>query len=152
MRHLHEPPAAEEVLLETMFEVWRTANRFEGRSKVTTWVLSIAHNKAMDTRRRNSVLADHMDIDEAHAHLPHAEDGAYQNVLGTQMQVQLDAALAALPVEQRECVHLAFFEGLQLDEIAEIQGVPLNTVKTRIFHAKRKLRERLADDSPKDLS
>ena len=65
---------------------------------------------------------------------------AYEGLAAGETSAQLRKCIARLPPEQQECIHLAFFEELSLAEIAELQGSPENTVKTRMFHARRKLK------------
>ncbi len=125
-RHL-----AEDVVQETMVAVWKGAALFEGRSQVSTWLFGIARHQAFRARRGESkgerVPAE---TDEVPDPAPAVERG-----------LRVQRAVAELPPEQREVVFLAFYEGLPYAEIARVQGVPEGTVKSRMFHAKRKLAE-----------
>ncbi len=125
-RHL-----AEEVVQETMVAVWEGAHGFRGHSQVSTWIFGIARHLAYRALR-----------DEAKgvrvANEP-AEDSDPSTDAAREIWVQ--RAVAKLPPEQREVVFLAFYEGLPYAEIARVQGVPEGTVKSRMFHAKRKLAE-----------
>lgn len=143
-RHLDDAAAAEDVVTETFYEVWRTAARFAGASRVTTWVLGIARHKALDELRRRghyTALPENYDTaDESES------SKAFEQISRDQVKERLLACVKRLPAEQRECIHLVFYEELTLAEIAALQGVPENTVKTRLFHARRKLRAILGDD------
>lgn len=140
LRRLNAPDAAEEVVVETMYEVWKGAPRFGGRSMVTTWILGIARHKAIDKLRSRGIT--HYDPlgDEAEAV---ADDSAsvFDTIASKQQAGQIALCMEALPDEQRECLHLVFFEDARLADIATIQDCPENTVKTRLFHARRKMRD-----------
>lgn len=140
LRRLSEPVAAEEVVVETMFEVWKSAPRFAGRSLVTTWILGIARHKAMDKLRlRKGEVCEPLG-DEAEA-IADESPSAYELLASKQLASQVSLCMDALPDEQRECIHLVFYEDSPLAEIAVIQACPENTVKTRLFHARRKMKD-----------
>lgn len=140
LRRLSEPDAAEEVVVETMFEVWKGASHFAGRSLVTTWILGIARHKALDKlRARRGELCEPMG-DEAES-VPDDRPSVYDIIVRRQLAEQVSLCMDALPDEQRECIHLVFYEDSPLAEIAAIQSCPENTVKTRLFHARRKMKE-----------
>ena len=133
----------EGVVIDCMYEVWRSAVRFEGNSEVRTWVLSIARHKLLETVRRLPPGV-HEDIDD------HAESLADENADVTtqlarrQRSEWLAYCMEKLPENQRESLHLLLVEGLAVEQIALIQGCPGGTVKTRVFHAKAKLKNCLA--------
>ena len=125
-RHL-----AEEVAQETLIVVWKSAARFAGRSKVSTWIFGIARNQALRLLRkeeRGSRLPD----------MPLVTPDPSQQI---EREKRVSEAMDGLPDVQREVVFLTFFEGLSYQEIAAIQDVPTGTVKSRMFHAKRRLAE-----------
>lgn len=127
---------AGDVLNEVMFEVWRNAARFEGRSSVSTWVLGIAHHKTIDKIRRRKP-GESAELDPE---MP--DDGATdaaQALSAAQDAKQVRHCIDQLSEAHRSVVHLAFFEDLPYGEIADIVGVPEGTVKTRMFHAKKAL-------------
>ncbi len=135
VRLLGDAHAAEDVLSEAMFAVWTDARRFRGECHPRTWLYRIARNKAVEWLRRRPEVAFAL------------EDGAdpvqERDHERADLRVALGQALAGLPREQREVVTLAFFHGLSYEEVARVVGCPVNTVKTRMFWAKRKLREAL---------
>ncbi|MDN5939958.1 MAG: sigma-70 family RNA polymerase sigma factor [Salinisphaera sp.] len=138
---LNDPFAAGDILNEVMLEVWRRAMTFAGRSKVTTWVLGIAHHKVIDHLRRESRhTAETFDEATPDDQAPSAADA----IAGLQEAGRLRACMEELTAVQREVMHLAFFEGLSYPEIARIAGCPEGTVKTRVFHAKQALKRCLA--------
>jgi len=124
---------AEEVAQETMIAVWKSASRFAARSKVSTWIFGIARNKAFDLVRK----------EKRGERLPDAPLVSPDPGPGLLKQQIVAGALRELPEPQREVVFLTFYEGLSYGEISTILGIPEGTVKSRMFHAKRKLAEAL---------
>jgi RNA polymerase sigma-70 factor, ECF subfamily len=129
----------EEVLNDVMLAVWRGAPGFDGRSRASTWIFGIAYHKALKAlARRPEAAADDGDrLEPVDAEEPESL-AARRELAGV-----LGRALGALPPEQRAVVELTYYYGLAYQEIAEIVGCPVNTVKTRMFHARRRLRELL---------
>ena len=134
--------AAEDVVDEALLAVWQQAGRFARTGSGAGWLRRIVRNKAVDwlRRQRDTVLshdatgglADLM-IDPA----PLASEIAEQR----SGKAALIRALAMLSLDHREAIWLCYFEELSIQEIAAIAGCPANTVKTRLFHARRILRE-----------
>lgn len=134
-----DPGQAEDVVVETMHEVWGSAGRFAGGSRVRTWLFSIARHRLVDALRREH-RGRTVALDDA-AELAEADDAdALSRLAARQRATHLAACLERLSADHRECVHLVFYAELPLAEVAAIQGCPENTVKTRLFHAKRHLR------------
>lgn len=140
LKRLSHPEQAEEIVVETMYEVWRNAGRFAGQSRVSTWVLGIARHKLLDRLRQRAAVVIEELGDEAAAVADETPD-AYLRLAQRQEARQIRDCLETLPDVQRESLHLVFYEDLSLAEIAEIQACPENTVKTRLFHARRKMRD-----------
>jgi RNA polymerase sigma-70 factor, ECF subfamily len=140
---------AADVLNEVMFEVWRNAGRFEGRSSVSTWVLGIAHHKTIDRfRRRKPGESVELDPEMAEGDTP----DAVQTLSAAQDAEQVRRCVDQLSEAHRSVVHLAFFEDLPYGEIADIVGCPEGTVKTRMFHAKKALMKCLQGLKEMELS
>lgn len=138
LNRLNDRAEAEEVTIDTLLEVWKNPQRFRGESRFSTWLLGIAHHKVVD--RLRSRRNDHVPVD-AHAEL--IEDQALrpdQMVEAADQRRMLTDCMDKLPDEQRECLYLVLLEGLSLDEVARIQSCPENTVKTRLFHARQKMK------------
>ena len=132
---------AEDVVSEAFFEVWRQAGRFEGRSSVSTWIMSIARFKALSVRRRRQEI----ELDEKVAET--VADQSFtpeQAILEMDRSAQLRACLKLLSPDHREIVDLVYYHDKTIEEISEIIGVPKNTVKTRMFYARRRLAQLLA--------
>jgi RNA polymerase sigma-70 factor, ECF subfamily len=137
---LGDPFEASDVMQETFLEIWRAANRFEGRSAARTWIFGIARNKAVDRMRRGSrtVTGDPDDTVPDVAPNPEAVAVAASDA------ARLRDCMGRLSDTHRSAIHLAFWRELPYGEIAEIEGVPVGTIKTRILHAKRLLMHCLA--------
>jgi RNA polymerase sigma-70 factor (ECF subfamily) len=142
-KYLRNPADAAEVLNEVMLEVWRRAGRFEGRSRALTWVLGIAHHKAIDCQRRQAPPAED---DSAIEDITDDSVSAIDALAGAEDAARLRRCLDQLPAMHRAVLHLAFFEDRPYPEIAEVVGCPLGTVKTRVFHAKQQLKLCLTAD------
>ena len=136
VRMVRDEGKAEEVTSDVMFEVWKGAGRFEGRSAPSTWILGIARNRALNAMRGKRIATT--DIDEAIG-LADSREGADEAADRMVWEHRVREALDELSVEHREVVELTFFHGHSYKEIAEIVGCPENTVKTRMFHAKKRL-------------
>lgn len=135
-RMTRRPGLVEEVLNDTMLVVWNHAGRYNGASKVSTWIFAIAYRKAL------KALAglDEPLSDDAADERPSADPGPEQRLDEHELRATLKRALAELSAPQRAVVELTYFHDLGYREIAEIVDCPLDTVKTRMFHARRRLR------------
>ncbi|MEM7693079.1 MAG: sigma-70 family RNA polymerase sigma factor [Pseudomonadota bacterium] len=131
---MRDPQEAADVLQETMLEVWRRAGTFEGRSAARTWIFGIARNKAADRARRAVHTGAEPDED-----IPDDAPTPEAALAALQEGSALRACLEKLSPPQRAVIHLAFFQDVSYRAIAEIEDCALNTVKTRIFHAKKLL-------------
>jgi RNA polymerase sigma-70 factor, ECF subfamily len=135
LNFLREPAEAQEVVVDTLYEVWKHAHKFRGDSKASTWVLGIARNKMLMKLRARG--PSHEELPEE---LSAEHDLPPDPAESRERLAAVRECMGRLPPEQRQCLHLAYFEDLSLSEIAVIQGCPENTVKTRLFHARRKIK------------
>lgn len=131
----------EEVTNDVFFDVWKGAGGFQGRSAVSTWIFGIAHNKSMNALRKKT--PDPVDPEEF-VRVANPDAGAEEIVEKKDRSERIKKALGELSADHRTVLELAFFEGMSYQEIAEVMGCPVNTVKTRMFYAREKLRETLA--------
>ncbi|MGE0485608.1 MAG: RNA polymerase sigma factor [Gammaproteobacteria bacterium] len=137
LRILGSPSDAEETINDTMLVVWRKADEFAGRSKVSTWIFGIAYKKALKRLKVSKRLAARelqIEVEVAGGRDP------ADTVGDAALLERLRLAVGRLPLAQRSIVHLAFFYGYTYAEIAEIVDCPVNTVKTRMFYARERLR------------
>jgi RNA polymerase sigma-70 factor (ECF subfamily) len=125
---------AEEIINDTLWIVWQHADDFRGASRVSTWIVGIAHRRALATLRHVSVRPGVIGDDGPRE----AGDPASE----VELRQLLDRALAELPLEQRVAFELTCL-GHSCEEVALITDCRVNTVKTRVFHARRKLRDML---------
>jgi len=141
LNQLKDHVRAEEVLVDTMYEVWRNPTRFRGDSQFSTWLIGIARNKALMTFRSRRADEDHDELDDvAETVASDAPDG-FAVAAQRQRQEGVQHCMQKLSDEHRECLHLVFYEGCALAEVAQLQQVPENTVKTRLFHARQKIKQ-----------
>ena len=138
---LNDSHEAADLLNEIMWEIWRGAGKYEGRSSVSTWVFGIAHHKIIDRIRSKS----RHEMEPLEAGFPAESDQDLDDLL-TQKQLgkHLGHCIDTLSADHRQTVHLAFFEDLSYREIGEIVGSPEGTIKARMFHAKQVLKRCLA--------
>jgi RNA polymerase sigma factor (sigma-70 family) len=130
------PQAVDEILNDTMLVVWRKAATFNQRSKVSTWIIGIALRRSL---KAIEGFDEAIDFDPDAVTAP-AESEPEGQLLRQEMRARLGDALRLLSVEHRTVVELTYFEGCTYREIAEIVGCPVDTVKTRMFHARRRLK------------
>jgi RNA polymerase sigma factor (sigma-70 family) len=140
-RMTRRPQLVDEIVDDTMLIVWRKAGSFNLRSKVSTWIIAIAWRRGLKAVRRADVA---IEFEPDAVSMP-AEAEPEQIALRRERQARLGRALGSLSPEQRAVVELTYFEGRSYREIAAILGCPVDTVKTRMFHARRRLKALLAD-------
>jgi RNA polymerase sigma factor (sigma-70 family) len=130
---------AEEVLNDTMMVVWRQPDRYNGRSKVSTWIFAIAYRQALKALRRRDDPVE----DRGAAARPSADSGPERDLDRRQVQQALRGAIDQLSTDHRAVVDLTYFHEVGYREIAELMNCPVDTVKTRMFHARRHLKSKL---------
>lgn len=140
LRQLGDPGKAEEIVSDTLYEVWKHPDRFRGESQFSTWLIGVARNKILMAWRAGRRSGGHEDIDELAETIEGDIDGGFEMLARKQRESGVRHCMERLGDEQRECIHLVFYEGLSLGEIAAVQQCPEGTVKTRLFHARQKLR------------
>ncbi len=136
---LSDSHEALDIVHETMLEVWRNADRYEGRSSAKSWIFSIARYKSIDKNRKTSRMVytdtEPESVDES--------AGPFDQLSSLQESDILRDQINALSNDHKRVIYLAYYEGLSYREIAEIEGCPLGTIKTRVLHAKKILRRSL---------
>lgn len=138
LTRLGEAADAADVVNDVMLQVWRSAERFQGRSRVSTWILGIAHHKVIDRlRQRGRQESDELDdrmVDDS------SPDSLREAVAEQEIR-QLQFCMKRLSAIQRQVLELTFLEQCSYGEISDILSCPQGTVKTRVFHARKLLRE-----------
>jgi RNA polymerase sigma-70 factor (ECF subfamily) len=140
LRLVRNEQLAEDLINEVFLDVWRQAGKFEGRSAVSTWLLAITRFKALSAlRRRQDAELD----EEAAAAIEDPSDDPEVAAQKKDTGEALRRCLSALSPEHREIVDLVYYHEKSVEEVAEIVGIPENTVKTRLFYARKKLADLL---------
>ena len=134
-RIVRDAAANEEVFNDVMLAVWRKAASYSGKSKVSTWIFGIAYRQCLKHLRGRKEMVElddsvHDSVDDREA---------------IERQDLVVRALEKLPPEQRLVIELSYFQGNTYNEIAAIAECPENTIKTRVFHARRKLKGIMAE-------
>lgn len=132
---MNDPHEAADLLHDVFLEVWRSAGRFEGRSKVQTWIFGIAYRKAIDVHRKRSRMSPTDEVPETEDDSPDGE----ACLLASQEAAHVQHCLGELSDDHKSAITLAFFEDMTYGQIAEALSVAEGTIKTRIFHAKKLL-------------
>lgn len=135
----HRPHLVEEVLNDTMLVVWRQPERFNGASKLSTWIFAIAYRKALKAMKRQDEPVEDREAEIR----PSPEPGPEQRLSSRQAKAVLLDAMRELSPHHRAVVDLTYFHEIGYREIAEIMDCPVDTVKTRMFHARRHLKRKL---------
>ena len=138
MRLVGDNTAAEDLVSEVFLDVWRQAGRFQGRSQVTTWLLAIARNKALSALRRRSFEELGEDVAAA---IEDPQDGLEVTIQNRQTSEILLCCLKELSPAHREVIDLVYYHEKSIDDVAEITGIAPNTVKTRMFYARKRIAE-----------
>ena len=133
---------AEDLVVEVMLAVWQGAKTFKGISRLSTWILGIAHNKAMSilSRKGRQTMTELEQAKDVASSKPDPHAGQIER----EYRERISTALEQLSDEHREVIELTFYHGRSYAEIAQIAACPVNTVKTRMFYAKQHLRRILA--------
>ncbi len=140
LRQLSDTAQAEEIVSDTLYEVWRQPAKFRGDAQFSTWLIGIARNKVLMAYRSRKPDAQHEDLADVAEIVASDEPGAFEILAQAQRHEGVRHCMEKLSSEHRECVHLVFYEGMGLAEVAALQACPENTVKTRLFHARQKLK------------
>ena len=132
----------EEALNDTLLVVWNRSTTYNHQCKVSTWIFAIAYRIALKALRKQDEPIDEPPPDE----LPSDDVGPEQKRCARETRAALARALDGLSAEQRSVVILTYFHGLPYAEIAQILDCPIDTVKTRMFHGRRRLRALLCGE------
>lgn len=137
---VRRPQLVEEAINDTMMVVWTRPDSYRGASKPSTWIFAIAYRKALKALRRQDEP-----MEDKHAETrPSLEPGPELQLDRRQAQTELMSAIGELSADHRAVVDLCYFHELGYREIAEIMDCPVDTVKTRMFHARRHLKAKLS--------
>jgi RNA polymerase sigma-70 factor (ECF subfamily) len=142
LRLVRNEATAEDLISDVFLDIWRQAGKFEGRSAVSTWMLSIARFKALSALRRKP--EEELDEETAERIEDHADDPEVVLAKKDKAAV-LRECLSRLSAEHREVMDLVYYHEKSVQDVAGIVGIPEATVKTRMFYARKKLSELLKE-------
>ena len=140
LRLVHDPAAADDLFQQTWLHVIREIRRYDPRRSFDTWIFAIAHNAAIDLLRRRTGET----LDDSEPPLPAETPDGLALAMLTERSAIVAAEMASLPALYREALTLRFEEGMKLEEIAEISGAPLSTIKSRVQRGLECLRRQMA--------
>jgi RNA polymerase sigma-70 factor, ECF subfamily len=139
LRLANNKAAAEDILSDTFFVVWQQAGRFDGRSSVSTWLFAISRFKALTAKRERQ----HLELGPDEYAIEDPGDGPEDHLQKADKSESIERCLKVLSPAHREIIDLVYYHETSVKEVGEILGIPENTVKTRMFHARKRLSELL---------
>ena len=149
LRMVGREAVAEDLLNEVFLDVWRQAGKFEGRSKVSTWMMAIARFKALSAlRQRQDGELD----EDAVAAIEDLSDNPEETLVKQQRATLMRQCMDQLSAAHREIIDLVYYHEKSVEEVSQILGVPANTVKTRMFYARKRLAELLKEHGIESLA
>ena len=128
---------AEDIVSDVFLEVWRHADRFKSKAQVSTWLLAIARNKGITAVRRH--CDEHLEVNALEIKDP--ADDPEVLISKSDRRKAIQRALLQLSAAQREVIDLVYYHEKSVGEVAKIIGIPVSTVKTRMFYARRRIGE-----------
>jgi len=140
IRIVRDESTAEDLISDVFLDVWRQAGRFQGRSSVSTWMLAVARFKALSALRRRP---DEKFDEDSTAGIEDGSDDPHTSLEKKDKSALIKRCLAGLSAQHREIIDLVYYHDKSVEEVAAIVGIPENTVKTRVFYARKKLSELL---------
>ena len=140
LRIVRDATTAEDLVSQVFLDVWRTAGQFQGRSQVSTWLLSIARFKALTAmRQRRFEDIDQEDVRQ----IPDDAETQESSLDRSDTSAILRACVQKLSPAHREIINLVYYHEKSVEEVGQIIGIPQSTVKTRMFYARKQLAELL---------
>ncbi|MCK1721726.1 sigma-70 family RNA polymerase sigma factor [Bradyrhizobium sp. 141] len=140
LRIVRDATTAEDLVSQVFLDVWRTAGQFQGRSQVSTWLLSIARFKALTAmRQRRFEDIDQEDVRQ----IPDDAETPETSLDRSDTSAILRACVQKLSPAHREIINLVYYHEKSVEEVGQIIGIPQSTVKTRMFYARKQLAELL---------
>ncbi len=145
LRYTRDPSDAEEITQETFLKAWQALNKFEGRSKFSTWVMAIAINRSKDVLKKKKRLpyVDNNDGIKRANSSSNTTDGPETTIINNELGIRLKRLMDELPAIYREAFVLRHVEELSYEEISGILKIRIDAVKMRVFRAREILKQRL---------
>ena len=139
LRMLKHKEEAEEVAQDTFVKVFKSLHKFKGDSKFSTWIYKVAYNTCLDTIKKNKKHLNNVTIDEYNFNKLDTIDNALDNIIKEEKSALIKNCINKLPEDSSALLTLFYFEELSLDEISKIINIEANTVKVKLFRARKKL-------------
>ena len=139
LRMLKHKEEAEEVAQDTFIKVFKSLNKFKGDSKFSTWIYRVAYNTCLDTIKKNKKYLNNIAIDKFTYNKLDTIDNALDNIISEEKNTLIKNCINKLPEDSSALLTLFYFEELSLEEISKIINVEANTVKVKLFRARKKL-------------
>ena len=139
LRMLKHREEAEEVAQDAFIKVYKSLHKFKGDSKFSTWIYRVTYNTCLDRLKKNKKHFNDVAIDEYTEHKLETVDNALEHMIKAEKQELIKRCVDKLPSESSYLISLYYFEELSLDEISTIVGIASNTVKVKLFRARKKL-------------
>lgn len=139
IRMLRNREEAEEVAQDTFIKVFKSLNKFKGDSKFSTWIYKVTYNTCLDRIKKNKKYINDIAIDEFTVNKLDAIDNALENMIKEEKSMCIKNCINMLPEDSSALLTLFYFEELSLEEISKIINIEVNTVKVKLFRARKKL-------------
>ncbi|MCA0132063.1 RNA polymerase sigma factor [Winogradskyella alexanderae] len=139
LRMLKNKEEAEEVAQDTFIKVYKSLDKFKGDSKLSTWIYRVAYNACLDTIKRNKKRINDVAIDEISFNKLDYIDNALENLIKQERSQLIKECIDKLPEDSSALLTLFYFEEFSLEEISKIVNIETNTVKVKLFRARKKL-------------
>lgn len=139
LRMLKHKEEAEEVAQDTFIKVFKSLDKFKGDSKFSTWIYRVAYNTCLDNIKKNKKHLNNVAIDDYTFNKLDTVDNALDNIINEEKSALIKNCINKLPEDSSALLTLFYFEELSLDEISKIINVEANTVKVKLYRARKKL-------------
>ncbi|MCC1484522.1 RNA polymerase sigma factor [Winogradskyella immobilis] len=139
LRMLKHKEEAEEVAQDAFIKVYKSLNKFKGDSKFSTWIYKVTYNTCLDRIKKNKKHLNDVAIDEYTEHKLETIDNALESMIKEEKSALIKRCIDKLPSESSYILTLYYFEELSLDEMSDIIGISANTIKVKLFRARKKL-------------
>ncbi len=139
IRMLKNREEAEEIAQDTFIKVFKSLDKFKGDSKFSTWIYRVAYNTCLDAIKKNKKHQNDVAIDEYTFNKLDTIDNALENIIKEERSVLIKNCISKLPEESSVILTLFYFEELSLEEISKVINIEANTVKVKLFRARKKL-------------
>ena len=139
IRMLKHREEAEEVAQDTFIKVFKSLDKFKGDSKFSTWIYRVTYNTCLDRIKKNKKYINDVAIDDFTFNKLDVIDNALENMIKKEKQELIKKCITKLPEDSSAILTLFYFEELSLDEISKIINMETNTVKVKLFRARKKL-------------